>query len=523
LAIPSQQQNWVFLPSTRQLINSNNNAVVQIAPDAEGLFTPAAGTTVNCMTDISLGIANQWYLSPSNPLETILQLSQTGFIQFTSNSGQQTAFEAICTQLVSGNNLRDYYTSTDEDFDILYTKLSNMSAPSGVSQSDWAYVQAQIEAELQAAGSINLLFTNWNDYCDKLFTSENTVLNGAIQLVGLSSDSSNNCCGTIISLLEGILYTVMEANPETAVLGNIMMAAANIGMATSVISDQPFETDVASLWQTLQSNFQGLSTATATTQTTILSNWGMMNETAACILELSGPSSLAWPSTLTPELLAASVPGYTNAVLKILMPADVWVILYGESIPTIDVPSYAVYTDSNGVDYIIAQYFDDGTYVNFPSEELMAVVETLGSTNELFLGLNGWSMQRVEYIGSGGGDGRLGITVTNQTNNALMVTMEMVNGNNIGPSSVSMPVFSSAVFAADNSFEVVTPEVNISIFDDSISSSKPVASFTVTMSEVYTTTVTNQSSNNGYSLFEPAIISKNLLLYGLVQISLYQD
>jgi len=499
-------------------INTSNGMALNVEGGVAGANTALITYTVQSGPSAADEI---WTLSPGCPLDGILAAPPVAFPPFTGD--QATAYADINQQL-GITDLRSEYTNLAAPLSEWLSQILSMQCPSGVQQADWDAVVAQLTLELTAADSIQKLFANYSAYHTDVFADNGALLNKLGTDAGMEQGSNTNVGGLILSILEGVLYTALEAIPGGdaavnifAVLGNVMEAGINIGVSASnaggAISPNPFQVAYSELWGQLSQNFVALLTAVGNMENTILSDWGKMQTTYADILS-TGPDTLAWPSTLTAELVSNSIPGYTISVMQMLLPAKYQIYQYqandDSAVP--DVPSNAQWVQSIGNNTWNKYWIGDSTnWDAYPSDEAMNDVwNSCVAYSDFFQGLAGWGFARCYPLYGGSSIGTdcngLVITVTNQTPNPLTVSAAPSDGQGtiIGSSSQTLQPYGSVSFVG---YYADGLAIDISIVDPNLGGSPSVASFVAHQHDCYMkggeVWVDTTTSGPGYQLTSP--------------------
>jgi hypothetical protein len=325
-------QQWTF-NNEGMIVNQKTNSVINVN---NASTIPGTQIVTYGVQSGSSAADEIWYFNtPSYPLNDILAQAPQPFTTFTG--GQAEAYVYINTQLglaPPAGDLRSQYINTDlsDTFAAWSTAIRFMTPPEGVSIDDWNAVVNQLTTELTAVSSVQTLFINFNMYYGDVFDDNGALLNKLGTDAQMEEGSSTQVGSTILSLFEGIAYTVLSAVPGLgegldicAVLGNLMETAVAVGTnaanAQTSISPSPFSVAYSDLWGTLSSNFVALLNITSNMATTILSDWGKLQATYGKTLSL-GSDSLAWPEQLTAQLVAQAVNAYTIFVMQMLLPVQ---------------------------------------------------------------------------------------------------------------------------------------------------------------------------------------------------------
>jgi hypothetical protein len=400
-------------------------------------------------------------------------------VPFPTFTGDQlTAYDYINAQL-GVSDLRSEYPNLAAPLDSYQSTIDSMQPASGVSTADWQAVVAQLNAELTDAVAVRNLFAQYQDYHTALFADNGARLNQ----LGTDADmeQGTDTSGVATAIIEGTIYTALSAIPVVgSVLGNIVQTGMNAALAVKQISPDPFEVAYSELWNELSTNFEALLTMIGQQEQTILSDWGKM-QAVAQLITASGPNSLAWPASLTGDLISSSVPGYDISVMQVLLPAKYKIYLYsfqtdGDALDGI--PSYAQWVQSIGSG-LWCKYFiaDAGNPSAYPSQQALQndVWDNGGVQADFYQAQNGWNgftttdlVLNCDWAVT---------TITNQTGNNLTVTLISHDETYIpGDSSRSLPASGSLSFAAEYGSGLY---VQVQIFDPNYSTENSVASFDV--------------------------------------------
>lgn len=405
-------------PSAGQLFVFDNQAAVGATVDM-GVFGSAPG--------------NQSYASPSYPLDAILAQSPVPYP--TGQGDQITAYDYVVAQLsppvgaiepctlggTSYTGVRCEYVNLNLINDwASYTEQVNFLAmqppPSGVSQTSWDAVTAQLAAEFGDVGAVQQLYVNFNAAFVSLFTENDDLLNQLLVDALGSPSSTTNVKGTAAAIVEGAFYTVLSAlGPVESVIANLTETAVNAANAANAANNEnltaPFNGAADTLWTSLSSDFETVLTTTANQETAILSDWGKLQKVAA-LAHGAGPGSLEWTTETTSNFTTYGGQGYSVSVMQMLLPAryqigrlttqgnDSSTTIAGETAP----PVYAQYVQfiSNQVNAtgtavngpVYNKYYIADGQGNFPSKAALET-DTFGngaSRFDFFLGANGWEV-----------------------------------------------------------------------------------------------------------------------------------
>ncbi|KAN0026385.1 hypothetical protein ACTFIV_007369 [Dictyostelium citrinum] len=394
-------QVWTYNSNTGQIVNSNYpNTCLGIKGAFNDPITPSNGTelVIDQPTDNN-NLCFQWDMVPSYPLNTILTDPPQPFPTFPGD--QNTAFIEISQYLAQVDDIRSQYTNLSVSLPFFQSQMSDMSYPSYLSHAEFDAVRDQLSTEFNYAQEIINLINNYEEFHTELFADNSARLNQLASQCQLEIGSDINAMGSVIQVLSGMMYTILEALPGVGpVLGNVIQTAINIGVAASdgysSIKPDPFQVALSNLWDTLSTNFEALMSNISNMETLLLQDWGKMVTTHGLIQTLSGPNSLAWQSSTTGDLILAAVPGYENSLLQILMPSKYQIYRYdlanngNVGLPD-GIPTSCLWNDPNNsnLTYFIA---DNQTTNVYPDDSLMSLIWGNGvSKQDFFLSANGWN------------------------------------------------------------------------------------------------------------------------------------
>jgi hypothetical protein len=348
-----------------------------------------------------------WSLYPSNPLAGVLAQSQP-FPPYTSGD-TGTAYSAIMSKLSGGQqdfDLREQYLNLAAPLGAWLATILTMPCPDGVDSADWVEVQQQLASESTAAIAVQALFENYTLFHLALFSSQEAILNKAIDDASIgTSTTTSSLFGVIVW---GIAYTVLQLNPVTAVVANLIQGAMNVAAAAKdgVVASNAFDVEVSALWNLLDEGFDEILQATALIENEILSDWGKLQAAYAEIIAGS-QSDLAWASGMTAEILAASAPGFQVAMLQALVPSKYQI--YNSAGIWPDPPASCTFTYGNQL--LVVASTPSNNDLTYP--DYMMINDILADQAELpeffWLGGGGWATPMAM------GGLQLTLMVTNQT------------------------------------------------------------------------------------------------------------
>ncbi|KAK9242233.1 hypothetical protein V1506DRAFT_548237 [Lipomyces tetrasporus] len=495
-------------------------------------------------SDLGQGLSGQVFSTlPPNTLGSILAAGPLPFPEFQANSDQLAAYAYINQQLLKSGDfqgdLRATYINTDltANYSDWVTQIRELSCPETISLVDWTQVSNQLQAELQAVSGVQTLFANYSTYHAEAFSGQITLVSSLIADAGITNDGPH-IGGVVLSVISGVLYTILEAIPVAgaavnafAVLGNIVQAGINVGVAAQgagQISADPFTVEVGELWTKLSTQFDNLLTATAAMETAILSDWGKLSITFE-LINSTGPDSLTWPPDLTPQLVTASTPGFTVSIMQMLMPAKYQI--YSQQQDNAD--------EFSGVSPLVQRIEanGDGTYVHYwiataadwsdyPIDAAMNDCFAAGDNGwDFFHSANGWTFAQVYCNNQPDCSDYLNVTVSNQTYNPLNIVLSMIEGENRGNGS---PTVYSYMSSSVLGYYWNGLSMQVDIYDPKISSDRSVASFVAhqhnSVFEGADCWVDTQNQNSGYYLGTPICDSGGFQKYsGAIQLTVFYN
>jgi hypothetical protein len=275
-----------------------------------------------------------WSLYPNNPLAGILRQTQS-FPAYTSGD-TGTAYSAIMSKLSGGQpdfDLRRQYVNLAAPLSAWLSIVLTMPCPDGVDSGAWIQVQQQLAWESTAAIAVQALFENYTLCHLALFSSQEAILNKAIADASIETSATTSSVFGVI--VWGIAYTLLQANPVTAVVANLIQAGINAAAAASpdgVVASNAFLTEVSALWNLLDQGFDEILQATALIENEILSDWGKLQMAYAEII--ASQSNFAWATGMTAEIVANSAPGFQVAMLQALVPSKYQIYINAGTWPT---------------------------------------------------------------------------------------------------------------------------------------------------------------------------------------------
>jgi hypothetical protein len=357
-----------------------------------------------------LGTMQIWSFYPSNPLTAILAQAPVPFPSYTSGD-LAIAYSAIMSRL--GNNqadfdLRTQYLNLAAPLGPWMSTILTMGCPDGVDSDDWGTVQQQLAQELTAAVAVQSLFASYTVCHLALFSSQEAILNKAIIDASLDVSTKTNSLFRVI--VWSILYTLMQTEPDTAIVANIIQGGLNVAAAKKdgVVASNAFSVEISALWALLDEGFDEILQATALIETDILSDWGRLQAAYAEIIDAS-QGNLAWGAGMTAELVAASASGFQVAMLQALVPAKYQIFFMSLDEGFGNPPPSCQWTSDNQT-FMVASASDN----DFEFPEFMMTNDISGAVPDAFFywGQGGWATPMAAVLS----DSHLTLMLTNQTN-----------------------------------------------------------------------------------------------------------
>jgi Ricin-type beta-trefoil lectin domain len=376
--------------------------------------------------DSSSPPAQMWSYFPNNPLPGILAQAPDPFPVWAPGTDLGNAYAAVMTQL-GGNpdfDLRAEYRNLAAPLGAWLSTILAMPLPNGVTSADWNTVQQQLVQELTAAMAVQDLFANYTTCHVALFSSQEAILNKAIDDASiLTTSQTSSLFGVIVW---SIVYVALEADPDTAVIANIVQGAMNIAKAANdkgVVGTNAFQVEVSALWNLLSEGFDEILQATAAMEKEILSDWGKMQATYA---EIIGGGGLAWPTGMTAGIVANSAFPFQTAMLQALLPSQYLIAFTNTNVSIGGPPSCTFETPHEWFEIMAPT---NETTFSWP--EYMMTNDILAnnavSLDFFYFGQGGWATP----MSSGGGPAEaLTLMVTNQSNRFVLFSVSQSGMSN---------------------------------------------------------------------------------------------
>ncbi|MEV4161815.1 hypothetical protein [Nonomuraea dietziae] len=412
-------QVWDF-STPKQIRNAFAGEFLVPSGATDGPITLSDGDAV-LVAPGSPSASYTWYTAPSASLQEIMAQQQTPFQGFTG--GQADAYDALLAKLQI-TSLRAEYYNLDTTLSDYGSQIALWAqAPDGVEQTDWGTVRDQLLLEIRYANTTRNLFANYRAFHLALFVDNGALLNEAIADAGLTQgDNAQSGAGTILAILEGLAYAVLEATPGAGpVLGNLMAAGVNIALAAGSddpgsISPDPFQVAVSELWGKLSADFDALLISMGNMEITILQDWGKLQSVYQLTRpQQNGCDSLSWDPNTTAQLVNAARAGYMISVMQMLLPLKYQIYSTVMDYFPEDCPDSAKW-QSNGTNYWIASNTDAEV---FPADWTMQK-DIWGNgvlPQDFFLSCSRWGFPTADGAPIDAWWGRL--TFTNLTPNLL--------------------------------------------------------------------------------------------------------
>jgi hypothetical protein len=209
-----------------------------------------------------------WQLIPGNPLPTIIAQAP---VPFTIFQGTQAEIYSYLMLVLGIPDIRAQYTNLSAP--LSYWQQTIKGTPPIFDLVDWNAVVDQLEAELACVIIVNNFFSQYTDYHNDLSTNFSDQLNTVGPQANFQQGSTTSVGGLLISIFEGVAYSVLEAIPGAAIAGNVMEMVVNIATnatnMTSQISPSPFQVQYAQLWGQVSAAFTSALEACGQMQTAI--------------------------------------------------------------------------------------------------------------------------------------------------------------------------------------------------------------------------------------------------------------
>ncbi|WP_064682528.1 hypothetical protein [Rhizobium bangladeshense] len=245
---PESGQTWNFGPSG---VIGNPDTGLSLGIDGQpDSLQPGTGplAVIGAVGGSDPPPSFQWQLAPDNPLNTIVMQSPQPFPAFFDE--QATVYIYIMNALGIAD-IRSEYANLTISLSDWHTTISTMPRPPEMDKTAWNAVVAELGDEITRADSVRLFFDEFRAYQTSLQASCTDRGLDIGTLAGLEKGSSMSIGGLILSVFEGILYTVLEAVPggeeavsTASIIGNVMEGCINVATnaanVSTTISADPF-------------------------------------------------------------------------------------------------------------------------------------------------------------------------------------------------------------------------------------------------------------------------------------------
>ncbi|ARQ58810.1 UNVERIFIED_ORG: hypothetical protein GGE64_006208 [Rhizobium etli] len=534
---PESGQTWNFGPSG---VIGNPDTGLSLGIDGQpDSLQPGTGplAVIGAAGGSDPPASFQWQLAPDNPLNTIVMQSPQPFPAFLD---EEASVYAYIMNALGIADIRSEYANLTISLSDLHTTISTMPCPPELDQTAWNAVVAELGDEITRADSVRQFFDEFRAYQTSLQTSCTDRGLAIGTLAGLEEGSSMSIGGLILSVFEGILYTVLEAVPggeeavsTASIIGNVMEGCINVATnaanVSTTISADPFQVAYAKLWDDIGTAFQSTTDAAGLMETIILSDWGKMQAFYAASMA-TGPNTLSWPSGQTATLVDNSLPGFEISALQMLLPAKFQIYFYyqNDDSPVNGVPSEAQWVTPGGggtwVKYWIA---GQDSWEAYPDSDLMQqhVWGNGVARSDFFQSCNGWGFATSYWEGTH----NVVLTICNQTPNVLTVGYEVIDGSGAflrpsllpGVSTAPLPPYGSDTLLATSRMYLDAP---IWVKDQS---GNLIAELVVNRDpngfQAGDVWISNQATSGGYSLSSPICNSGDIIdkCSGAAQITIF--
>jgi hypothetical protein len=221
----------------------------------------------------------------------------TPFPSFDTGT-QPQAYQYIVSKLGIGD-LRAAYLNLNINLVTYYALMLTLTAPSGVTTTDWDTVTDQLETEMQFVINVQQLFSNVNGFVNSVYFSDGMKVNYVGNMV--SAEGSDSCGADVLSFLSDALWALSAVGEEAGAAFNVasaLFAAVATGAGGGVTSVQA---EYAALEQQLADQFNNVLSANGEMEQVFLSDWGKLQTANGLII-----SDLTWPPDSTTAITAAS-------------------------------------------------------------------------------------------------------------------------------------------------------------------------------------------------------------------------
>jgi hypothetical protein len=409
----SQQWSWTSMSSTSWLPSSGPQ-IIYCRAGIQGVISVAGDTPGNSPNVVSAPYGgcqpeNTWQVIPANNPAAILMLPPTAFPAFTGTQALVYTWinQNLNPPLGSGDtpDLRGQYTNNNFSADACLSQIVGMKNPkiiegTRISDANWEAVTEQLKAELSEVPDVQLFINNYLAFHTALFVDKGARLSQLATDAEISNSTLVNGLG--LAVIQGVIYTLLELDEDTAALGNWINSAISAGTApgsSTPMSNAAFQVAYSELWEQLSSNFQQLYQSACNMAWVILSDWGKLQAMAASLVS-EGPGGLYWPDNA--DTMNNAIPGYVQAVMQMLLPTRYGITWYNdfeEPCAGTNDPlsgSWCINVGA-GTEYSqIYQISDAGG--NLPSSQAMndvfgSQMQGVVSGQDFYTGTGGWNFQ----------------------------------------------------------------------------------------------------------------------------------
>lgn len=509
-----------------QLLTVGNGAATQGA----ALVTAAAD-----------GSASQdWVNSIGYGLETILAQPPVPFPTAPAGSQAALSYDYISTNVdpkttVAAGGIRSMYTTENpnllEDY---LTQVSVMQQPATVTDSQaWTDTVQQITAELSAASAVQGLYEVYYGMHSTLKNSDELNVTILANMIGVSLQAKAK--GEWGTLAEGLVLAGVECVPDVGgALATLLQTTITLvgQLEGGGPSFSAFDSEISELQSGIKNVFDTLMSTTATQATMVQTDWGKMSAVARLTsLPSQHPMSLNVTDTSGAAAITAAGYGGEIAILQYLMPAAFSLCRYWQ-IPGWPIwqnyPFYTYQKKGGPPGWACHQVYVVGDVYNlnilcadiwnnnptYPNQQTMTTLGNLGvNWFNLFNGLEGWKNFNVVPVQAGNNwapaeeDGSwqnilLG-TIWNCTSNTLTIQLVSNHDGSLStPSTLTLGPHQSITFGDNEASHMHhhATSANVTIFDNSYSTTTPVLYFEMVAGGSCYTTWPVYTANNGYAL-----------------------
>jgi hypothetical protein len=269
-----------------------------------------------------------------------------------------------------------------------------------ISPADWTAVSTQIENECSDAVAVQNLFNYYNQIFAFVFINAGDQITNLYEDVKLSKNQSLTAAAPI-ELIEGLLYTLLNASKDTGagVVANLMAAAVNTALAVPQNTlNEKLSTTAGALYGALSTQFQQVNAGALTAENAILEDWGRLQQIGAAT-NVVGYNGLGLNATDVESLENQTLSAYELAIMQQFMPVayNPWI-----TFASTGAPSGLNTTNYNNFSYATfgsnTQNNNSGTFLGNPSLQVLKTDIFGNGTDpfEVFNALNGWNSFKVD-------------------------------------------------------------------------------------------------------------------------------